>query len=284
MSIEAIESLADPRVACYRDVADRELRERAGLFLCEGRLNLQRLIAEGRFEVASVLITPVGLEALRSSLEKLPAATPIYVTSQAELNQVVGYNLHRGVIAVGRRGEPLAPESLAAPGSCDSLLLGLDSVSNPDNVGGAFRNAEAFGAHGVLLSPGCADPLARKTVRVSMGGALVLPSAVATDWPAALAALRARGYQIVGLDPRPDARELSRLASELRLESSGPLRVLLLVGREGEGLSAASRAACELRARIDMAPGVDSLNAATAAAIALFAFRQALASSARGGA
>jgi tRNA G18 (ribose-2'-O)-methylase SpoU len=146
-----------------------------------------------------------------------------------------------------------------------SLVVALDEVTNPENVGGVLRNAFAFGARCALLSVGCAHPLYRKALRTSMGAALQVPFTITRHWPAALAELGRAGYARVALSPAPDARDLAEVAAELH---ACP-RVALVVGREGDGLSAATLAGCELRARIPMAPGVDSLNVATASGIAM---------------
>ena len=150
------------------------------------------------------------------------------------------------------------------------LVLALEDVSNPDNVGGVFRNARAFGADAIFLSAGCADPLYRKAIRTSMGASLVTPFAHLPGWADGLAQLRAAGYTLVALTPDPSALDIAHLGA-------APSRVALLLGAEGPGLSAETRAAADLRMQIAMAPGVDSLNVATAAAIALHRLRSAAA-------
>jgi tRNA G18 (ribose-2'-O)-methylase SpoU len=136
-------------------------------------------------------------------------------------------------------------------------------VGNPDNVGGAFRNAAAFGAGAVLLSPGCSDPLYRKAVRTSMAATLAVPFVQASAWPADLALIRSAGFDVIALTP-------AGAAAPLREVSAGAPRVALVVGAEGEGLSPAALDAATARARIPMTGAIDSLNVTTAASIAMY--------------
>ncbi len=263
--VEEVADLQDPRVAPYRNVRDNELRDRLGLFMVEGRLGVRRLVTSSRFRAHSLLVTPTALASLGDALGRLRQGVPVYVAGQRLLNEVVGYDMHRGCLAAAERGEPLAAASLLRDGSPGRrLLLSLDDVTNPDNVGGAFRNAWAFGAAGVLLSPRCADPLSRKATRVSMGGTLVVPFAVSPTGGVP-EHLRRAGYTTVALVTDTSAAPVQELAPRLAAET----RLALLVGTEGEGLDAATARGSDLRARIPMAPGVDSLNLATAAGIAL---------------
>ena len=207
----------------------------------------------------SVLGTAAAVASLGDALER--SAARVYVARPETVARVVGFPFHRGCLAAGERPAELGLDALARPRG-RRVLVALECVTNPDNVGGVFRNAMAFGADGVLLGPGCADPLYRRALRVSMGGALVTPAATVPDWAEGLAGLRAAGFTIVALTPDPAAVDLTALGA-------APERLVLLLGSEGEGLSAASRAATDVQVRIAMAPGVDSLNVATAAGIAL---------------
>jgi tRNA G18 (ribose-2'-O)-methylase SpoU len=227
---------------------------------------VRRLIAGGRFRVRSVLLTRAALPGLREALGRLPAGAPVYLASARTVRQLAGFNFHRGCLAVGERGGGASPDALlvgARPGP--QRLLALEAVANPDNVGGVFRSAMALGADGVLLSPGCADPLYRKAIRVSVGGTLTVPFARASDWPASLRRLRDAGFTLVALTTRRDALDVSELGRTRPI----PARTALLLGNEGDGLSAGARAAADLEVTIPMAPGADSLNVATAAGIAL---------------
>ncbi len=152
---------------------------------------------------------------------------------------------------------PVEPLTLLREACTVAILEGLN---DHENIGALFRNAAALGVDAVLLSPDCADPLYRRSVRVSMGCVLRLPFATAAPWPSALGAVAAEGFELVALTPRPDADPVSVL--------DGERRVAIMVGAEGPGLSEAALAVANRRVRIPMRPGVDSLNVATAAAIA----------------
>jgi tRNA G18 (ribose-2'-O)-methylase SpoU len=266
MSVERIEDIKDPRVAGYRDLKDADLRLRRGLFVAEGRTPVRALLAGSPFRPRSVLTTERMLDGLRDVLAAADGAMPVYVATEATLRAVVGFHFHRGCLALGERGPARAPEELIAGAR---LVVVLEDLTKPDNVGGVFRNAMAFGADAVLLSPGCCDPLYREAVRVSMGGTLRTPFARVEDWPGGLAALRAAAFTIVALTPRAAGGEIG----EVRV----PDRVALLLGTEGEGLSAGARAAADVEIGIATAPGVDSLNVATASGIALYRIARAMA-------
>lgn len=265
MLIERIDDPADPRLADYRDLKDPLLRLQRGLFIAESREVIRRLFSCGRFRTRSVLLTPAALEGLRDLLETADSGIRILLVQHDLVRGVVGYNFHRGCLAVGERGaEPPVSTLLDPPGR--RLLLVLEDVTNPDNVGAVFRNAMAFGADGVLLSPGCADPLYRKAIRVSIGGSLSVPFGRVDDWPGGLRDLRATGYTVIALTPRTAAAIDIAAFGTMR---SVPERLALLFGAEGAGLSAAARSAADCEVRIAMTPGADSLNIATASGIAL---------------
>jgi tRNA G18 (ribose-2'-O)-methylase SpoU len=231
------------------------------VFIAETRLVVRRLLTAGRFRVRSVLGTEAALADLA---DVLAPAGEVLVAPDAVIQGVVGFNFHRGCLAVAERGPEVAPATLHG----GRLLVVLEGMANPDNVGGVFRNAMAFGADGVILSPGCADPLYRKALRVSMGATVTVPFARAAEWPAALHGLRAAGFQVVALAPRPGGVDIAEFGARRAL----PERVALVLGAEGDGLSAAARAAADVEVAIPMAAGVDSLNAATASGIALHRF------------
>jgi tRNA G18 (ribose-2'-O)-methylase SpoU len=257
-----VESLDDPRLRAYRNVRDADLRAGAS-FLAEGRLNVRRLLLASRFRARSVLVTPAGLAGIRDALERSGAGIPVYLADPPLLDQVVGYAMHRGCLAEGERSDEPGFEALCAAGAPPRLSVVLEDVTNPDNVGAIFRNALAFGAGGVLLTPRCVDPLYRKSIRVSMGASLKLPFARATAWPAELARLREAGVYVVALETR-GGRPLPELALPASARGAA-----LLVGSEGDGLSQAARAQASVCVSIPMAAGIDSLNAATATGIAL---------------
>jgi tRNA G18 (ribose-2'-O)-methylase SpoU len=263
LKVEMVEDPADPRIGGFREARDGGLRRREGLFLAEGRLLVRRLLERSRFPVQSLLLTPAALDDLRALLADHDS-TPVHVASAETIRAIVGFKFHRGCLALGVRGEPLAPESLMAPAG-PRTLLALEGVADPENVGAVFRNAAAFGAAGVLLSDDCADPLYRKAIRVSMGATLALPFARAWDWPAALAGLRHAGYRLVALCPRAEAEDIVEVATRAPRRP----RLALLLGAESAGLSGPTRAAADIEVRIPMAAGVDSLNVAAACGIAL---------------
>jgi tRNA G18 (ribose-2'-O)-methylase SpoU len=269
-----IDTLDDPRVRAYRNVRDADLRAGTS-FLAEGRLNVRRLLTASRFATRSVFVTPAGLAGIRDALERSRACVPVYLASQPLMNQVVGYAMHRGCLAEGARDAEPGFAALCDPAGRPPLLsVVLEDVTNPDNVGAIFRNALAFGAGGVLLTPRCVDPLYRKSIRVSMGASLKLPFARATAWPAELGRLREAGVHVVALETR-GAQPLAELALPASARGAA-----LVIGNEGGGLSDAARAQVAAAVSIPMAAGIDSLNAATATGVALHQLAQLLRSAA----
>jgi tRNA G18 (ribose-2'-O)-methylase SpoU len=269
--IVPIDDLDDPRVAEYRNVPDPDLLRAHGVFVAEGRQVVRHLLGSNRFETRSVLVSPAGLEGLRDALDAR-ARLPAYVMRAERLTALVGFNVHRGCLAIGARppATPVASWWQEAAGS--RLVVAVERIGNADNVGAVFRNALAFGAGGVLLSPGCCDPLYRKSIRVSMGAALRLPYAVDGAWPRSLRDMQAAGARVLAMTPRPTARDLHEVLASLDEGTA----VALLLGQEGDGLTATAMDAADERVRIAMRPGVDSLNVATAAAIALHVCRRHL--------
>jgi tRNA G18 (ribose-2'-O)-methylase SpoU len=262
--LEHVSSIDDPRVASYRDVANPQAMRRAGLFVAEGRLVVRRLLALDRFRTRSILVTPTAHEAL-ADLES-PTAPPVYVVSQHVMDRIVGFNIHRGCLALAERPAARAVESLALRDIARVLVL--DGVNNPDNVGGLFRSAAAFGVDAVVLGPGAGDPLYRKAIRTSMAATLQVPFVETESIPHAMALLRAHNFCVLALTTAADAAPVDDHPRDLD-------RVALVVGNEGEGLSEAALAAADGRVRIPMAAGVDSLNVTVAASIALYQLARA---------
>ena len=217
------------------------------------------------FAVRSVLLSAASRDDLADLLDARPALA-VYVASLDVLRALTGFNLHRGCLALAERPAPEPAAALVARLGGARLVAGLEGVADADNVGGVFRNALAFGAGAVLLSPGCCDPLYRKAIRTSMAASLRVPFARVDPWPGGLDLLRAAGFAIVALTPAPGARDLASFARD----PARPPRIALVVGAEGAGLGAATLAAADARVRIPMAPGVDSLNLATAMGIGLY--------------
>ena len=269
-----IDDPADPRLDDFRDLTTADRRPDRpggrGLVIAEGVIVVRRLL-ESPYPLRALLGVPARLADLADDLADHMAGArhndvPAYATSAEVMTEVVGFHLNRGVLAVADRPAPVDAAALAARGR---VLAVLEGVNDHENLGALFRNAAALGVDGVLLGPHCADPLYRRSVRVSMGHVLRLPFATLPadpPWPGSLDLLRAGGRRIVALSPRPSARPLP--AAGL---AGG--RIALLLGAEGPGLTEAALAAADEWVRIPMADGVDSLNVATAAALAFYAAR-----------
>ncbi|OBS01066.1 rRNA methyltransferase [Mycobacterium gordonae] len=253
----------DPRLDDFRDLnsVDRrpDLPTGKGLVIAEGVLVVQRMLAS-RFTPRALLGTDRRLAELRDDLAG--AVAPYYRTSAEVMAQAVGFHLNRGVLASASRvTEPSVAEVV---GGARTVAV-LEGVNDHENLGSIFRNAAGLGVDAVVFGSGCADPLYRRAVRVSMGHALLVPYARATDWPADLVRLRERGFRLLAMTPRRDARGLREAMADLRDE-----RVAVLVGAEGPGLTAAALRISDMRVRIPMSRGTDSLNVATAAAVAFY--------------
>jgi tRNA G18 (ribose-2'-O)-methylase SpoU len=246
-------------LAAYADVGDPAALTRKGLFVAEGRLTVERLLDAGRFEIASVAVTPVAAQALAPVLERHPGVT-VHVCDPAALEAVTGFDFHRGCLALARRPAASLPlETFAS----SSRLIALEGVGNPDNVGGLFRVALALGAGGVLLDPTTADPLYRKAIRTSMAATLRVPFARVEPWPSSLDVLKARGFQVVALTPDPKAISIADFVVE------PGSRLILALGSEGAGLDEGTMGYADVRLRLPIDPRADSLNVVVAAGIAL---------------
>ena len=251
----------DPRLDDYRIVRDPDLVRHRGLFIGEGRRVVRLLLTQSRFPLRSVLVTDTA----RQVLDDLLAAheeLPVYEVPADWMTHVAGVHIHQGCLALGERVATPPWRELAARAT---RLLALESVGNPDNVGGVFRNALAFGVDGVLLGPGCADPLYRKAIRTSLGASLRVPYAEVAEWPSTLLELSRDGWAVLGATPSVTAPALGAVAPSI---DGRPTTIVL--GHEGDGLTAETLAACDMLARIPMAPGADSLNVAAAAAVVLY--------------
>jgi tRNA G18 (ribose-2'-O)-methylase SpoU len=232
-----------------------------GLFVAEGRLVVTRVVTDHRFRVHSLLLSDAAHRALEPALGTLPATIPIFVCDGSQLARITGVDFHRGCLGLieRRRATPLTDLLAGA-----RTLVVLEGVANPDNLGGVFRNAAAFGADAVILSAACCDPLYRKAIRTSMGAALRVPFARVEEWRKALDDIRTAGFSIAALIPRAGGETLDEFVARGR-----PDRVALLVGAEGTGLSDDAEAAADHRVRIPIREDVDSLNLVVAAGIAL---------------
>lgn len=253
----------DPRISDYHRVADPSYLERSGLFVAEGRWVVERVLARPGHRTRSVLVTRTALAALERALAgDALQRVPTYVVEQPLMDRIVGFHIHRGCLALAER-PPIAvmdPQHLTSA----SRIVVLEGVNNPDNVGGIFRCAAAFGVDLVVLGPACGDPLYRKAIRTSMAATLDVPYVISGPWPEALRTIRGAGLSVVALTPAADATPL---------ESCDPHgRVALLLGTEGDGLTHDALAQADLRVRIRTTGRVDSLNVTVAGAIAMHHF------------
>ncbi|AHH15531.1 putative tRNA/rRNA methyltransferase [Nocardia nova SH22a] len=250
----------DPRVADFRDLnsADRrpDLPGGKGLVIAEGVVVVQRMLTS-RFQPFALL--GVGRRFDQLGPDLAAADIPYYRVDARVMAEIVGFHLNRGVLAAAYRPPELLPEEILSTARTVAVLEG---VNDHENIGSIFRNAAGLGADAVLFGDRCADPLYRRAVRVSMGHVLRVPFASLPTWPDGLHTLRELGFRIIALTPNPAA---VNLASAM----SGD-RVALLLGAEGPGLTEAAMRATDIRARIPMTPGTDSLNVATAAAMAFY--------------
>ncbi len=249
----------DPRIEPYRDIRERDLVGRAGLFVAEGKVVVEKLVGSDRHRLLSLLIAAKRIEGLRPLLARLSADVPVFVATQEVLDAISGFPMHRGILAIGQRTEAPGAEALLArlPGDADVLVL--SGIANHDNMGGIFRNAAAFGIAAVLLDADCCDPLYRKAIRVSVGAALLVPTARLDRGDDMVDVLARHGFAPVSLSP----------AGATLLSGWRPAaRNAILLGAEGAGLSPALlRRTSSLR--IPMAAGFDSLNVATTSGIVL---------------
>lgn len=258
-----IDDPTDPRVADYVGMRDPELRRateaRDGIFLAEG-LNVLRRLVTSRYPIRSVLLSRSQYERLAAELSAaLPAATPVYVAGPDVLAAIAGFDLHRGVVASAERGPGIDLDELLARGG---PLVGLEALTDHENLGAIARSARALGAKGLLLDDRCADPLYRRAVRVSMGEMLHLPWCRVGSMVAAIDDVRRAGWTVGALTPAAGSVSAHDWSPD-------PTRTLLLFGSEGPGLTAATIAAADVAVRIPIDASVDSLNVGHAVAVCL---------------
>ncbi|MFK0299354.1 TrmH family RNA methyltransferase [Brevundimonas sp. NPDC090276] len=260
MNLIPVFDIDDLRISAFRDVKERDLTGRKGLFVAEGEVVLRVLASSAsRCAPVAVLIAEKRLEALREILERLPDDVPVHIAPQDVLDGIAGFHLHRGILALGRK-----PEAPALGVFLDGLperavVVGACGIGNHDNMGGLFRNAAAFGAAGLLLDKTCCDPFYRKAIRVSVGAALRTPFIAGVTATTMVEALEARGFEVLALTPS---------AAETLSELKPAPRTAILLGSEGPGLSPEVIGRCRPLA-IRMSGGFDSLNVAATSAVAL---------------
>jgi len=263
LDVHDVDDPDDPRLDDFRDLnsVDRrpDLPSGKGLVIAEGVLVVQRMLAS-RFTPHALLGTDRRLAELADDLAG--AGVPFYRTSADVMARVVGFHLNRGVLAAARR----APEhGVAQVAEGARTLAVLEGVNDHENLGSIFRNAAGLGVDAVVFGSGCADPLYRRAVRVSMGHALLVPYARATDWPGDLITLQQSGFRLLAMTPGGDGCALPEAMDAVRDEP-----IAVVVGAEGSGLTAATLRLSDVRVRIPMSGGTDSLNVATAAAVAFY--------------
>lgn len=261
---------ADERLADYVALTDVALRSRhepaKGLYIAESSTVLGRALAAGH-RPRSVLVSPRWLPDLEAMLTSRDPGDPpvrVYVAEPAVLEAITGFHVHRGALAAMHR-PPLPPVAEVLAGA--RRVAVLEDVVDHTNVGAAFRSAAAIGVDAVLVTPRCADPLYRRSVRVSMGTVFQVPWTRIDPWPDGIALLRDAGFVTAALALSDDSVSLDAL------EADPPERLALVLGAEGDGLKPATIAAADVTVRIPMAGGVDSLNVAAAAAVAFWATR-----------
>lgn len=258
-----IEDSADPRIDDFRDLnsVDRrpDLPSGKGLVIAEGVLVVQRMLAS-RFVPRALLGTDRRLGELAEDLTG--ASVPFYRASAEVMADAVGFHLNRGVLASASRPPEL---TVAQVISGARTVVVLEGVNDHENLGSIFRNAAGLAVDAVVFGAGCADPLYRRAVRVSMGHALLVPFARAQSWPADLKLLQDSGFRVLAMTPDAAAATLPEVMPDLQTE-----RVAILVGAEGPGLTEHTMRASDARVRIPMSRGTDSLNVATAAALAFY--------------
>ncbi len=266
--VETITDPADPRVREYVGLTDLALRTRSepvlGLYLAESEKVIRRALAAGHRPI-SYLMAPRWLDDLADLVASAEAGgVPVYVGEPEVLEALTGFHLHRGAIAAMRR--PALPSLEAVLAGARRVAI-LEDIVDHTNVGAAFRSAAALGVDAVLVTPRCADPFYRRSIRVSMGTVFQVPWTRLDPWPGGLKALQDNGFVVAALTLADDAMPLEDLATQ------APERLAVVLGTEGDGLSPAAAEAADLRVRIPMAGGVDSLNVAAAAAVAFYALR-----------
>ena len=289
MIVQRIQNAEDERVGDYRNLTDVGLRKRlepeAGLFMAESHQVIARAVAAG-YQARSVLTTPRWLEAVGDL--PLPADATVLVADEDLVNAITGYRVHRGALAaMARRPLPTIEEVVrdaqrhpVKEAADHTQVSGLKShtqgsriaifedIVDHTNLGAGFRSAAALGVGAVLVTPECADPLYRRSVRVSMGAVFDVPWTRVRSWPGDIVVLKSLGYTVVAMTPGEGSSDLDQFDAKTHPH------LALVLGTEGAGVTAGARTMADFRLRIPMAGGVDSLNVAAAAAVTFYATRR----------
>ena len=263
-----VTDLSDPRLSDYAHLTDVALKKARGtehgLYLAESLLVFERVLAAGHRPRSVLALAGSVAEAIAAvgDLAEGDSAVPIFVGPSALLEQLTGYVLHRGLIASMHR--PALPDAVALLQNARRVVV-LENVADPTNVGAIFRSVGAIGADAVLVTPRCSDPFYRRAIRVSMGTVLQVPWTRVGDWPSTRELLVASGFHVAALALTPDAVSLREFAAR------APAKLAMVLGAEGEGLTAEAIAAADTIVQIPMRHGIDSLNVAAASAVAMWA-------------
>ena len=262
-----IEDPADPRLDDYLRMTDVALRThletKRGLYMAESTKVIARALTAGH-QPRSVLVPERWLDDILALLDEAGADVPVFVGAAPIIDSITGFHLHRGALAAMERPE-LPPVADVLAGA--RRIAVLENLVDHTNVGAVFRSGAGLGLDAILVTPSCADPLYRRSVRVSMGGVFQVPWTRISPWPTGVDTLRAAGFTVAALALRPDAVTLDALVDEM------PDRLAFVLGAEGDGLAPETVAAADVVVRIPMAGGVDSLNVAAASAVAFWATR-----------
>lgn len=262
-----VANINDPEIADYRDLKDVSLRKvfepEHGLFIAESALVIEQALRAG-FSLRSLLVAHDRVGEIEHLISDLDSQIPIMCAEYALLQQITGFHVHRGVLASVQRKPPADVGAIVA--SARRIVV-LESLVDHTNVGAIFRSAAALGWDGILMNEQGADPLYRRSVRVSMGSVLTVPWARIPDWPHGLQVLTEANFGIFALTPHADAKDLATLPV------SADQRIALVLGTEGEGLAPSVLQYASAQIRIPMSRGIDSLNVGAAAAIALWQLR-----------
>ena len=249
----------DARIAAYRHVRERDLVGREGMFIAEGEIVVRVLARAQRFPIRSLLLAERQAVRLADLLLSLTGELPVYCAGQAVMDAIVGFPIHRGILALGSRAQAFDLDTLLAGLGPKALVVGLSAIANTDNMGGILRNAAAFGVDAVVMDSDCCDPLYRKAIRVSVGASLLVPFIQLASGTDMVGALQAHGFETLALSPTGGV--------ELRSLERAP-RCAVLLGAEGPGLGADVLGRAR-SVRITMASGFGSLNVATTSGIVL---------------
>lgn len=274
MPVIELESSADPRVADYVALSDAALRQRTdpgrGLYIAESSKVLRRALAAGHVP-RSFFLAPKWLDGLSDVLDEHPEV-PAFVGAPGILEEITGFHLHRGALAAMNRPAPVPLAEVIAGAQASlaperSRIAIFEDMVDHTNLGAAFRSAAAIGVNAILISPRCADPLYRRSIRVSMGTVFQIPWARIDSWPADIDVLTDAGYTVAGMTLGEGSITLDELVAE------DHQNLALVFGTEGDGLSGPTDRKLDRRVTIPMMGGVDSLNVAASAAVAFYATR-----------